>query len=201
MKRRAGGLVFDTQTAIPETPSDCAQSGIIESVARELYQTAALFIGDQDEATQVVEQTVANVEIDPCAEGEVARNVASRDLIHRTLARVAAKWPAQMHPTSAADLGGCVETDDLSAAGLTREQLDAMLSGVGLSRMRQWLEGLGPVERVVFVLRAVLGRSGPESTELLHEATSEAWTEAHVGGAYRAALCSLASSLVHATSH
>jgi hypothetical protein len=174
---------------------------VIESAARELYQTAALLIGDQDEATQLVEQSVANVEIDPCAEGDVARNVASRDLIHRTLARVAAKWPAQMHPTAAADLGGCVETDELSAAGLSREQLDRMLTGVGRSRMRQWLEGLGPVERVVFVLRAVLGRSGTESTELLHEATSEVWTEAHVGGAYRAALCSLASSLVHAKSH
>ena len=193
--------MFETQTAIPETPSDCSQSGVIESAARELYQTAALFIGDQDEATQLVEQTVANAEIDPCAEGDVARTVASRDLIHRTLARVAAKWPAQMHSSAAADLGGCVETDDLSAAGLTREQLDVMLTGVGRSRMRQWLEGLGPVERVVFVLRAVLGRSGPESTELLHQATSHPWTEAQVGGAYRAALCSLASSIVHATSH
>jgi DNA-directed RNA polymerase specialized sigma24 family protein len=193
--------VSETQTAIPETTSDCTQSGVIESAARELYQTAALFIGDQDEATQLVEQTVANVEIDPCAEGDAARNVASRDLVHRALARVAAKWPAQMHPTAAGDLGGCVETDDLSAAGVTREQLETMISGVGRSRMRQWLEGLGPVERVVFVLRAVLGRSGPESTELLHKATSEPWTEAHVGGAYRAALCSLASSLVHAKSH
>lgn len=193
--------MFETQTAIPETTSDCAQSGgVIESAARELYQTAALFIGDQDEATQLVEQTVAHVEIDPCADGDAARHVASRDLIHRTLARVAAKWPAQMHPTAAADLGGCVETDDLSAAGVTREQLDAMLTGVGRSRMRQWLESLGPLERAVFVLRAVLGHSGSESTELLHQATSDPWTEAHVGGAYRAALCSLASSLVHATS-
>jgi len=193
--------VFETETAIPETPSDCSQSGLIESTARELYQTAALFIGDANEATQLVEQTVASVEIDPCAETDAARTLASRDLVHRTLSRVAAKWPAQMHPAAAADLGGCVETDDLSATGVTREQLDSMISGVGRSRMRQWLEGLGPVERVVFVLRAVLGRSGPESTELLQEATSDAWTEAHVGGAYRAALCSLASSVVHATSH
>ena len=193
--------MFETQTANPETPGDCTQSGVIESAARELYQTAALFIGDPDEATQLVEQTVANVEIDPCADGDAARQVANRDLIHRTLERVAAKWPTQMHPTAAADLGGCVETDDLSAAGVTREQLETMISGVGRSRMRQWLEGLGPAERVVFVLRAVLGRSGPESTTLLRETTSDPWTEAQVGGAYRAALCSLASSLVHATSH
>jgi DNA-directed RNA polymerase specialized sigma24 family protein len=102
-----------------------------------------------------------------------------------------------MHPSTAADLGGCVETDDLSAAGITREQLNGLLSGAGRLRMRQWLEGLGPVERSVFVLRAVLGRSGAESANLLQQSTGDSWTEAHVGGAYRAALCSLASSLAH----
>ena len=90
-----------------------------------------------------------------------------------------------------------METDDLSAAGITREQLTGLLSGAGRVRMRQWLEGLGPVERSVFVLRAVLGRTGAESAHLLQRATADSWTETHVGGAYRAALCSLASSLVH----
>jgi hypothetical protein len=47
------------------------------------------------------------------------------------------------------------------------------------------------------VLRAVLGKSGSESAHLLAETTGDSWTEANVGGAYRAALCSLASSLVH----
>jgi DNA-directed RNA polymerase specialized sigma24 family protein len=102
-----------------------------------------------------------------------------------------------MHPSAAADLGGCVETDDLSAAGITRQQLDHLLAGSGRTRMRQWLEGLGPVERSVFVLRAVLSRSGSESAQLLQQTTGDPWTEAQVGGAYRAALCSLASSLVH----
>jgi DNA-directed RNA polymerase specialized sigma24 family protein len=69
------------------------------------------------------------------------------------------------------------------------------------AHLRQWLEGLGPVERSVFVLRAVLGRTGVEATDLLHQSTGDAWTEAQVGGAYRAALCSLASSLVHSTAH
>jgi DNA-directed RNA polymerase specialized sigma24 family protein len=106
-----------------------------------------------------------------------------------------------MHPSAAVDLGGCVETDELSAAGVTREQLEGLLSGAGRTRMRQWLEGLGPVERSVFVLRAVLGRSEAESERLLQQATGDPWTEAHVGGAYRAALCSLASALVHSAAH
>jgi hypothetical protein len=196
----SGGTVIETQTAIPQPTTDCSDcndNAIVESTARELYQTAALFLGDENEAIQLVEQTVASVEMDPCSEGEVAREVASSDLIRRALARVAALQPSQMHPSAANDLGGCVETDDLSAAGITRPQLDDLLSGSGRIRMREWLEGLGPAERSVFVLRAVIGRTGVDSAELLQQTTGDAWTEAHVGGAYRAALCSLASSLVH----
>lgn len=191
---------METQTAIPDQATDCGDcndSAAIESAARELYQTAALFVGDETEALQLVEETVASVDIDPCADGEAARGTASHDLVQRALVRVASLRPAEMHPSTAADLGGCVETDDLSAAGITREQLNGLLSGAGRVRMRQWLEGLGPVERSVFVLRAVLGRSGTESAHLLQQTTGDRWTEAHVGGAYRAALCSLASSLVH----
>jgi DNA-directed RNA polymerase specialized sigma24 family protein len=192
--------VIETQTAIPDQATDCGDcndSAVIESAARELYQTAALFVGDETEALQLVEETVASVEMDPCADGEAARGTASRELIQRAVARVASLRPAEMHPSTAADLGGCVETDDLSAAGITREQLNGLLSGAGRLRMREWLEGLGPVERSVFVLRAVLGRSGAESANLLQQSTGDSWTEAHVGGAYRAALCSLASSLAH----
>jgi len=196
--------VTETQTAIADPATDCAdcnESALFESAARELYQTAALFVGDENEATQLVEQTVAGVEMDPCADADAARSAASHDLVQRALARVAALRSAQMHPSAAADLGGCVETDELSAAGVTREQLEDLLSGANRTRMRQWLEGLGPVERSVFVLRAMLGRSGAESEQLLQQATGDPWTEAHVGGAYRAALCSLASALVHSAAH
>jgi DNA-directed RNA polymerase specialized sigma24 family protein len=193
--------VIDTETAIPDPATDCGgcnDSAAIESAARELYQTAALFVGDEREAMQLVEETVASIEIDPCADGEAARDAANRDLVRRSLARVARLRSSEMHPTASTDLGGCVETDDLSAAGITREQLEGLLTGSGRARMRQWLEGLGPVERSVFVLRAVLGRSGAESAHLLEQATADPWTEANIGGAYRAALCSLASSLAHA---
>jgi DNA-directed RNA polymerase specialized sigma24 family protein len=192
------------QTAISDSASDCTDcndTALFESAARELYQTAALFVGDETDAMKLVEETVASVEMDPCADGEAARSAASGDLVQRALARLVALHPADMHPTAAADLGGCVETDDLSAAGITREQLDGLLSGSDRLRMRQWLEGLRPVERSVFVMRAVLGGSGTQAADLLQRTTGDSWTEAQVGGAYRAALCSLASSLVHSTAH
>lgn len=190
----------EMQTAIPDLTADCGgcnDSAVIESAARELYQTAALFVGDEGEATQLVEETVASIEVDPCADGESARTVANRDLIQRSLARLASLRSGEIHPSTTPDLGGCVQTDDLSAAGITQEQLEGLFTGKGRVHMRRWLDGLGPVERSVFVLRAVLGRSSAEAAHLLKQATGDPWTEVNVGGAYRAALCSLASSLIH----
>lgn len=194
----------ETQTAILDPLSDCSgcdDSARIESAARDLYRTAALFVGDEGEALQLVEETVASVEMDPCADGDAAQSAATSDLVRRALARLVVLRPAEMHPSAGAELGGCVDTDDLSAAGVTRQQLDALLAGSNGASMRQWLEGLGPVERSVFVLRAVLGRNGADSASELAQATGDAWTELHVGGAYRAALCSLASALVQSTAH
>jgi DNA-directed RNA polymerase specialized sigma24 family protein len=192
------------QTAISDPATDCADcndTALFESAAREFYQIAALFVGDETEATKLVEETVAAVDMDPCADSEAARSAASGDLIQRALGRLAEMHPTRMHPMAAADLGGCVETDDLSAAGITQEQLDRLLSGSDRAHMRRWLESLSPVERSVFVIRAVLGRTGAQAADLLRRTTGDSWTEAHVGGAYRAALCSLASSLVHSTAH
>jgi DNA-directed RNA polymerase specialized sigma24 family protein len=139
--------------------------------------------------------------MDPCADGDAAQSAATSDLVRRALARLVVLRPAEMHPSSGVELGGCVDTDDLSAAGVNRQQLDALLAGSNGASMRQWLEGLGPVERSVFVLRAVLGRNGADSASELAQATGDAWTESHVGSAYRAAVCSLASALVQSKAH
>ncbi len=186
-------------SSVPESQSqpatDC--SGAVEAEVRELFQTAALMVGDEAAALDLVEQSVAAVEMDPCANGAAARAGYLRELVQRSVARLTALYPARMQPATPADLGGCVDTDDLGAAGISRQQLEVLLSGSGRQRMRQWLEGLGPVERVVFVMRAVLGRSGADSASLLSNSTGAAWDEAHVGGVYRSALCSLASALAH----
>lgn len=194
-----GSQTVSPQTLVPQ--SDCTESGQIELEVRELFQTAALMLGDEAAALDVVEQTVAAVEMDPCADAAAARAGYARELVDRALLRVADRYPDQMQPAAAADLGGCVETDDLSAAGISRTQLEQLLAGSSRQRMRQWLEGLAPVERVVFVLRAVLGRSGADSASLLSQSTGAAWNEASIGGAYRSALCSLASALVHSAAH
>jgi len=76
-----------------------------------------------------------------------------------------------------------------------------MISGPEAHRLRNWLEGLSVSLRVIFVLRAVAGLSSQEIAGLLAEHGGEAakgWTPDAVRAAFRQAICSLASQLIHA---
>jgi DNA-directed RNA polymerase specialized sigma24 family protein len=191
----------DTLVNTGAQAGDCGASSQIESAAREMFQIAALLLGNETDALDAVEQSIASIEVDPCSDAATASALHHRALVDHAVSRVAALHPEAMEPATAADLGGCVETDELSAAGVTRSQLDELLTGSDRQRMRQWLESLQPVERVVFVLRAMLGETGEEAAGVLARATGKRWNAGHVGGAYRSALCSLASALVHAAAH
>lgn len=195
------------------TETDCRQaSAAATSTALELFQTAALLLGDEDEAVAAVEQAVAGVKADPCAEPEAARRAAEEQLVEAAIRRVQ-QLSLQAHADSQAgspagaltppteepgDSGACVDTDDLSAAGLTQAQLQEMLAHSDRVGMRRWLEGLAAAPRVIFVLRAVLGRSSAQAAQDLKRAGCGDWTPAQVGSGFRAALCSLTSALLQA---
>jgi hypothetical protein len=174
----------------------CGGSAEIEMAAAELYRTAALLMGREEAALRLVEASVASIELDPCADAQAAREAAQREVIRRALVELAGAEPAAMQPLQASELGGCVDSEE-AGTGISREQIERLFAAGGRARMREWLDGLGPAERSIFVLRGVLGQSGAEAATLLEEATGGRWTAAHVGGAYRSALCSLASALVH----
>ena len=73
----------------------------------------------------------------------------------------------------------CIEDDDLSAAGISTEELEAMLSGPNRESVRNWLESLPTETRVIFVIRAVAGFPADETAALLarHGGSSAAgWT-------------------------
>jgi DNA-directed RNA polymerase specialized sigma24 family protein len=166
----------------------------------ELYQTAALILGSQDEAVEAVERTVASVEADPCAEPTKAQQESRELLIRIALERAIAMDPLAFKPAtldSGPDL--CIDTDDLETTGVTVEQLTHLVSGSGKTRLREWLEHLQPDSRVVFVMRAMMGKdSASVAAELRRANGGPGWTAEHVGRVFRGALCSLASSLVHA---
>jgi DNA-directed RNA polymerase specialized sigma24 family protein len=176
-----------------------ARELMAEDTALQLFQIAALMLGDEQEAVSLVEEVVAKVEADPCAEGTLAYAEARTLLVRTALQRMAGLYPeAFAVPASRPADAVCIETDDLEAAGLSGDQFSAMISGAG---MREWLERLAPALRAIFVLRAVAGQDGEQTAESLRQSGAtgaQAWRRDEVGTAYRQALCSLATCLMSA---
>jgi DNA-directed RNA polymerase specialized sigma24 family protein len=179
-----------------------ARELMAEDTALQLFQIAALMLGDEQEAVSLVEEVVAKVEADPCAEGTLAYAEARTLLVRAALQRMAGLYPeAFVVPASQPADAVCIETDDLEAAGFNGDQFGALISGAGRAGMREWLERLAPALRAIFVLRAVAGQDGEQTAESLRQSGAtgaQAWRRDQVGTAYRQALCSLATCLMSA---
>lgn len=171
-----------------------------QTTATELFQIAALILGSEEEAITLVEETVAKVEIDPCADAGGAHDEARQRLVDFAVRRLDKLHPgAFATPPSVDGISTCIDTDDLSAAGVSIEQLDELLAGPGRAKMREWLDQLAPAVRAIFVLRAVVGQDGERTAQDLHRSGAvgaKGWQREQVGTAYRQALCSLATSLM-----
>jgi len=168
----------------------------------EMFQTAALLLGNREEAVAAVEKAVAATHTDPCAEPEKARSEGRELLVRVALERAVALSPGAFKP-AALSFGTemCIDTEDLESAGVTADQVTQIVSGSGTARLREWLERLAPESRVIFVLRAMLGQDNAAIAAELGRTLGRAeWTAQQVGQVFRGALCSLASSLVHAPS-
>jgi DNA-directed RNA polymerase specialized sigma24 family protein len=179
-----------------------ARELMAEDTALQLFQIAALMLGHEQEAVSLVEEVVAKVEADPCAEGTLAYAEARTLLVRSAVQRMAGLYPeAFVVPSSQPADAVCIETDDLEAAGLSGDQFGALISGAGRAGMREWLERLAPALRAIFVLRAVAGQDGEQTAESLRQSGArgaQAWRRDQVGTAYRQALCSLATCLMSA---
>jgi DNA-directed RNA polymerase specialized sigma24 family protein len=175
---------------------------LVQNTAVKLFQTAALLMGDEAEAVDLVEETMAAAEVDPCADAASAQLIVQDQLIQAAIRKFSEREPGSF---AAAETGGgnalCIEGDDLSAAGISPAQLNQLLEGEGRGRLRGWLEHLPPAQRAVFVERAVLGQDNTVTAQTLRAGGGESaagWTADKVSDVFRQALCSLASSLVHA---
>jgi hypothetical protein len=166
----------------------------------DLYQIAALMLGDEEEAASLVEEVVAHMDADPCADS-VAANAQARSRLGET----AVRRLAQLHPgafsvpPASEAASGCIDAEDLGAAGLTGEELSALVRTQGRVKVRGWLEQLTPALRAIFVLRAIAGQDGEGTAESLRRSGAEGaevWKREQVRTAYRQALCSLATSLI-----
>ncbi len=185
----------------------CGDGKAVGGIAVELFQLAALLVGDGQRALPLIESALADMEIDPCLDPTAAREQARRSVVREALAQLAAEEPSAFNRDIASSGGPapCVHDEDLQAAGVTAEELGSWLEHREAGELERpakvWLARLPLLERAVFVQRAVLGLGNEAAARLLREAGGESarhWTAETVGVLFRRALCSLADSLAHA---
>lgn len=175
---------------------------MFDLIAAGLYTLASMLAGEGEDAIRLVEATIANAEVSACSEPEQARRASRRALAAAALEFLGRRDAASLAaPEGLTEAGTCIEDDDLEAAGMTRDELESMMSGPDRDRVRTWLESLPVPMRVIFVLRGVAGFNAQETAGLLvaHAGTQAArWSPDAVRAVFRQALCSLASQMLKA---
>jgi DNA-directed RNA polymerase specialized sigma24 family protein len=170
-----------------------------ENAALEMVRFAALMLGSEAEAVRLVEDTVAAVDVDPCADPCVAKGLVRDGVLHRALEILHRQDPASFHDVPATGASQCLEDED--AEPLSGPEISALVAGAGRRSLRDWLNRLSGAQRAVFVQRAVLGQDNAATATAINRLARPAmWSAEAVGRVFRQALCSLASSLVHSAS-
>ena len=176
----------------------------VQGAASELFQIAALLLGDETGAALLVEEAVAGIAADPCVNETLARAEARERLVHAALGRLQQVRPGSLDvPADVAGDGyrSCGGVDDLLAAGVSSEQASRLIDEAARPSLRRWLEQLSPASRTVFVLRAMLGENSSVAADVLQHsipAGAPSWTVEAVREVFRRALCSLTTSMVAA---
>lgn len=188
-------------------PNDTASQSLSPEAAdfaAGLYSLASMLAGEGEDAIRLVEAAIANTEVSSGAGPEQVRRNSRRALAAAAVDLLGRRDPSCLaSPDALAHATTCIDDDDLDSAGMSRDELDSMLSGPDRDRIRAWLESLPTPMRVIFVLRAVAGLSAPETAALLasHAGPEAAgWSAEPVRELFRQALCSLASQMLKAGS-
>lgn len=168
-----------------------------EDAALEMYRFAALMLGSEIEAQRLIEETVATVDVDPCADPAAAKGLVRERVIEGTLEIMHRQDPAAFAEVPRAEAAsGCIEDD---SPALSEADWSHLIAGAGRRMLREWLSRLSQVQRAVFVQRAVLGSTNADTAKAINRiARPSVWTPEAVGSLFRQALCSLASAMVHA---
>jgi len=190
--------LIDTQTVTPPP----AYQAKLDQLAVELYSLAAMLVGEGEQSAQLAVTAIETAEVSACENPIAARKSARRALCRAAVAELVAEDSTVLvAPADTSAIQSCIADDDLDAAGVSADELEAMLAGPERDRMRQWLEQLSVPVRTVFVLRAVAGYCPIDTSAMLVEyggAECKGWTPAAVSDIFRQGLCSLASQLLHA---
>jgi hypothetical protein len=176
---------------------------MLDLIAAGLYSMASMLVGEGEDSIRLVETAVARTEVSACADAAQARKSSRHALCAAAIELLQRRVPGSLAaPVGLQHASTCIEDDDLSAAGISHEELESMLAGPNRDSVRKWLAGLPSELRVIFVLRAVAGFKADETAGLLasHGGPNAAgWTADAVREIFRQGLCSLASQLIQAT--
>ena len=176
---------------------------MMDAIAAGLYSLASMLVGEGEDSVRLVETAVATTEVAACHDPVEGRKSSRRALARAALQMIAQRNPGDLAaPEGIEPSGGCIEYDDLEAAGVSRVELEQMMAGPERNRVRNWLENLPADMRTIFALRAVAGFTAPETAALLVEnggPQAAGWTGDGVRAVFRQGLCSIASQLIQAS--
>lgn len=176
---------------------------MLDLIAAGMYNLASMLVGEGEPGVRLVEIAMATAEIPMGERPEARRRAARRALVAAALDLLMERDAHCLAvPTDLAHATTCIEDDELDAASDTGKELATMLAGPDRESVRNWMAGLPPVLRVVFVARAVAGLPPAEVAALLatHGGPEAAgWTGDAVREIFRQGLCSLASQLIQTT--
>jgi len=175
---------------------------MFDAIASGLYSMASMLVGEGEDSMKLVETAVERTDLSACSEPAEARS-SRRALCLAAIELIASREPGSLAaPEQLVHASTCIEDDDLESAGISRAELENMLTGPNRASIKSWIESLPTETRVIFVLRAVAGFSTEDSAAMLagHGGESaKGWTGDAVREIFRQGLCSLASQLIQAT--
>jgi hypothetical protein len=176
---------------------------LLNTIAAGLYSLASMMVGEGEDSVRLVETAVATTEVSVCEDPIEGRKNSRRALAKAALQMIAERDLASLAaPEGIEPVGGCIDDDDLEAAGVSTLELERTMSGPDRERVRNWLEDLPVNLRTVFALRAVAGLSAPETATMLSEyggPSAAGWNTEGVRAVFRQGLCSIASQLIQAS--
>jgi hypothetical protein len=175
---------------------------MFDVIATGLYSLASMLVGEGEDSILLVETAVANADVTSASKPEEARQSSRLALAVAALELISKRDPEGLAaPDELVPAQTCIGDDDLDAAGMSRGELERMMSGPDRDRVRNWLESLPTAMRTIFVLRAVAGFTAPQVAGLLEAhggPLAAEWSPETARELFRQGLCSLASQLIHA---
>jgi hypothetical protein len=179
-------------------------SDTFDAIAAWLYGMASMLVGEGEDSAQLVEAAIANADFSSSFEAGQAGIPTRKALCEIALDVLTRRDPGNLAaPVDLQHAVSCIGDDELDAGGVSSEELQQMLAGPELDRVRSWLEGLTVPMRTIFVLRAVAGFSAADTAAMLEThggPDAAAWSAEAVRELFRQALCSLATHVLQEVS-